>query len=72
MRHSRRFWEGLRCSNSGRSRHAICTTEFGQLLTFIGKIEKGFDFLCYHVSSDGLSVAQPTVERFIEKIIPAL
>ena len=35
--------------------------------TFIGKIEKGFDFLGYHFSPEGLSVAQPTLERFIEK-----
>ncbi len=35
--------------------------------TFIGKIEKGFDFLGYHFSPDGLSVVQPTLERFIEK-----
>ena len=35
--------------------------------TFIGRIEKGFDFLGYHVSPDGLSVAQPTLDRFVEK-----
>jgi hypothetical protein len=35
--------------------------------TFIGRIEKGFDFLGYHFSRKGLSVAQATVKRFIEK-----
>jgi RNA-directed DNA polymerase len=35
--------------------------------TFIGKIDKGFDFLGYHVSPNELSVAQPTWDRFIEK-----
>ncbi len=35
--------------------------------TFIGRISKGFDFLGYHFSPVGLTVAQATVERFIEK-----
>ena len=35
--------------------------------TFIGKVEKGFDFLGYHFSPEGLSVADATVRRFIEK-----
>ena len=34
MRHSLDFGEGLKCRNYGRSRHAICTTEFGQKATF--------------------------------------
>ena len=38
--------------------------------TFIGKIERGFDFLGYHFSPEGLSVAQPTLERFFEKKQP--
>ena len=29
MRHSRRFWEGLRCRKSRRSCQAICSTEKG-------------------------------------------
>ena len=37
--------------------------------TFIGKVEKGFDFLGYHFSPEGLSVADATVKRFIEKAI---
>ena len=32
--------------------------------TFIGKIEKGFDFLGYHFSPDGLSIAEKTIENF--------
>ena len=35
--------------------------------TFIGRIEKGFDFLGYHFGPDGLSVAKQTVANFIEK-----
>jgi RNA-directed DNA polymerase len=35
--------------------------------TFIGRIERGFDFLGYHFNSAGLSVAKQTVASFIEK-----
>jgi RNA-directed DNA polymerase len=35
--------------------------------TVIGRIEKGFDFLGYHISPEGLSVARKTVENFIER-----
>ena len=35
--------------------------------TFIGKIERGFDFLGYHFSPAGLTVAMKTIENFIEK-----
>lgn len=35
--------------------------------TFIGRVEKGFDFLGYHFSPEGLGVADATVKRFIEK-----
>ena len=34
--------------------------------TFIGKIERGVDFLGYHFSPTGLTVATDTVVRFIE------
>ncbi len=30
--------------------------------TFIGRIERGFDFLGYHFGPDGLSVAKKTAE----------
>lgn len=30
--------------------------------TYIGKIDKGFDFLGYHFSPDGLSIAEKTLE----------
>ncbi len=30
---------------------------------------KGFDFLCYHFSSDGLSVAKKTIENFVARAI---
>ena len=32
-----------------------------------GRIEKGFDFLGYHFSRDGLTVAKATIERFLER-----
>ena len=35
--------------------------------TFIGRIERGFDFLSYHFSPAGLTVAAKTVTNFIEK-----
>jgi RNA-directed DNA polymerase len=35
--------------------------------TFIGRIERGFDFLGYHFSPAGLSVAKQTVANFIQK-----
>ncbi len=35
--------------------------------TFIGKIERGFDFLGYHFSRDGPRVAKATIQRFVER-----
>ncbi|MEO8326954.1 MAG: hypothetical protein ABI618_13955 [Nitrospirota bacterium] len=35
--------------------------------TFIGKIEKGFDFLGYRFSPEGLTVARKTVEQFVTR-----
>lgn len=35
--------------------------------TFIGRIERGFDFLGYHFSPTGLAVAKQTIANFIEK-----
>ncbi len=35
--------------------------------TFIGKIERGFDFLGYHFSRDGLRVAKATMRKFVER-----
>ena len=34
---------------------------------FIGRIEKGFYFLGYHFSPDGLTVAKATIEKFLER-----
>ena len=33
--------------------------------TFIGRIERGFDFLGYHFSPRGLGLARKTVENFL-------
>jgi hypothetical protein len=35
--------------------------------TFIGRIEKGFDFPGYHFSPEGLSVAAKTIEDFVSR-----
>jgi len=35
--------------------------------TFIGRVEKGFTFLGYHLGPAGLRVARPTLERFAER-----
>ncbi len=37
--------------------------------TFIGRTEKGFDFLGYHFHPDGFSVAKKTVETFLARTI---
>ena len=36
--------------------------------TFIGRIEKGFDFLGFHFSRNGLTVAKKTVEKFVARV----
>ena len=36
--------------------------------TFIGRISRGFDFLGYWFSPDGLSIALKTVERMLDKV----
>ena len=35
--------------------------------TFVGRIEKGFDFLSYHVNPAGLTVAHDTFVRFVAR-----
>jgi RNA-directed DNA polymerase len=37
--------------------------------TFIGRIEKGFDFLGYHFGPEGLTVAKATIGVFVERAI---
>jgi hypothetical protein len=34
--------------------------------TFIGKLEKGFDFLGYHFSSQELTVAKTALQQFVD------
>jgi len=36
-------------------------------LGFIGRIEKGFDFLGYHFSRAGFSIAASAIERFVKR-----
>ena len=35
--------------------------------TFVGRIEKGFDFLGHHFSRAGLTVAKATIEKFVAR-----
>ncbi len=35
--------------------------------TFVGKTERGFDFLGYPIRVDGISVASKTLERFVSR-----
>ena len=37
--------------------------------TFVGRIEKGFDFLGYHFSPSGLTVARETLDNFAARAI---
>ncbi len=37
--------------------------------TFIGRIERGFDFLGYHFGPEGLTMAARTIEKFVERAI---
>ncbi len=37
--------------------------------TFVGRIERGFDFLGYHFSPAGLTVAKETAARFVARAI---
>jgi hypothetical protein len=36
--------------------------------TFIGRIAKGFDFLGYHFTPDGLTVAKKTLDNFVARV----
>ena len=36
--------------------------------TFIGRTEKGFDFLGYHFDRERLTVAKATIEKFVERV----
>ena len=37
--------------------------------TFIGKIEKGFDFLGFHFSREGMRVSRKSVHKFAENVV---
>ncbi len=37
--------------------------------TFIGRVEKGFDFLGYRLSPQDITVAEPTWQRFLERAL---
>ena len=52
--------------NSGEGQIEIIN---GSDKTFIGRIEKGFDFLGYHFSPEGLSMAEKTIEKFLARAV---
>jgi len=37
--------------------------------TDMGRIEKGFDFLGFHFSPEGLSLAEKTIEKFLARTV---
>ena len=37
--------------------------------TFIGRIERGFDFLGYHFGPEGLTMAARTIEQYVERAL---
>ncbi len=37
--------------------------------TFIGRTERGFDFLGYHFGPEGLTMAAKTIEQFVERAL---
>ncbi len=37
--------------------------------TFIGRIERGFDFLGYHFGPEGLTLAAKTIEQFVARAV---
>ena len=37
--------------------------------TFIGRTERGFDFLGYHFGPEGLAMASKTIEQFVERAL---
>ena len=47
--------------------HSITSGNSRSDKTFIGRIEKGFDFLGFHFGPNGLSVAKKTVEKFVAR-----
>jgi hypothetical protein len=62
--HSLETEKGDRCAQPDLQRTRL---EKHPHKTDMGRIEKGFDFLGYHFSPQGLSLADKTVENFLEK-----
>jgi len=47
---------------------ALLGLEKQRAKTFIGRVERGFDFLGYRVSPSGLTVAEETLRRFVARV----
>ncbi len=69
-RHSGQGWECLKLTQSGLRVSRGLRLEKHPDKTFIGRIERGFDFLGYHFGPDGLGVARATIEKFIKREHP--
>jgi hypothetical protein len=52
-----------------RSRRFTIEITNGSNKTLIGRIEKGLDFLGYHFSPEGLSMAEKTIENFLTRAV---
>jgi hypothetical protein len=58
----------VNCWLEGRLRVIVtCQRNVTSDKTFIGRIERGFDFLGYRFSPAGLTLAKQTIANFIEK-----
>jgi len=54
---------------SSANQHSyLLKSRYGKVRTFIGRIVKGFDFLGYHFSPDGLTVAKKTHANFVARV----
>jgi len=47
---------------------ALLGLEKQRAKTFIGRVERGFDFLGYRLSPSGLTVAEETLRRFVARV----
>jgi len=66
------------CNNWGDTVHGKAVKAVNEVLgslrmekhpdkAFIGRIEKGFDFLGYHFGPEGLTLAEKTIEQFVAR-----
>ena len=61
--------EAVTGSTCGRHATRSCSRRSQPEKTFIGRIEKGFDFLGFRLSPHGITMATATWERFVERAL---